>query len=361
MGETMRVGPRLGTLHRRRFFAAIPAVALLVSIASGAEHRATHDRVITYLSETSRDGALVVEWRIFDPVVRTDTLFRSFSGHEPVGIYWDTTGADVQYLDSGTLFRNRWELASQPWPVLQLPENRDISDWWFNADSLCWQAVAVVAVSHGQTWSGTPLHRCRMELWQSDRDGAAWHAALAETIDCEDCSLCRSWKVPDPRGVRRQAAIGFSQLQEAMTIDDWGGTPEAISPPAGESATSSGWRFIPSRSAPERGLALRIGQRSPNLKTLMGPFYLADRRRGTQRLLETPALRRDEETWRMGMVEHDGFLLVTGIRTYVYDLNTGDQIFHPSGYVRRAAVWVKRPPPASVDSLGLRRLRARFR
>lgn len=306
--------------------------------------------MITYFLSRSEAGILSTEWRIFDPATRTDTLFGSFSAR---GVYWDSTETNVEYLSEDMLFRARWELEAQPWPVLRLPDY-GIVDWWFNTDSLCWQGMKVRAVSY------TPP--CQTELWQSDRDGAKWRLAHAETTECTDShTYPGGWRVPDPRGIRRRAAIGLGQLQDAMTVDAWGGTPEPIPPPRGESAGGFQWYYIPFRSAPGRGLALRIGQRSPGLKTFMVPFYLMDRSRGTQRLLETPTLHRDQESWHMGMQEHDGFLLVSGIRTFVFDLSTGAQILpRPTNDVRQA-VWIRRPAPASVDSVGLRRLRARFR
>lgn len=347
-------------MHGRRSYrglhcAIAPALLFLAVMASVVARGDSRDRVITYMP---RGGS---EWRIFDPARRKDELF---TASQPRGVYWDSTESYVEYMNSETLFRIQWEMEAQPWPVLQLPSpSRDVSDWWFNPDSGCWQASAGGVVARNPA-RGEPLYvRCHYELWQSNREGAAWRIAQAETTDtdCRGCSFCNAWKIPDPRAIRRKTVIGFDQLHEAMTIDGWGGTPVVIPPPAGEPPSWLKWYFIPLRSDPERGLALRMGRRSPDLKTFMVPFYLMDRRRGTQRLLETPGLRRDEETWNVGMAENDGFLLVSGNRTYVYDLRTGEQVLNPPGYGDRPAVWIKRPAPARVDTLGLRRLRERFR
>jgi hypothetical protein len=80
-----------------------------------------------------------------------------------------------------------------------------------------------------------------------------------------------------------------------------------------------------------------------------------------QQLLETPENYRDQDLGPTGMEEHDGFLLVSADRTYVYDLRTAEQILAQPNASVRGAVWIKAPAPASVDSLGLSRLRKRFR
>jgi hypothetical protein len=235
-------------------------------------------------------------------------------------------------------------------------------DWWFNPDSVCWQAMKVSAVYHAQRSGERPLQRCRYELWQSDQEGRSWRMARAETTECYDSeSYPHGWKVDDPHGTRRRAAIGIGQLYEAMSLDAWGRKPQAIPSPRGESQNGIPWFFIPLRSDPERGVALRIGKRNPDSKFFLLPLYLIDRRLGTQRMLETFALGRNDELSRMRMEEYGGFLLVSGIRTYLYDLKTGNQVFPHAPTIVRRAVWIRRPALASVDSIGLRRLRARFR
>lgn len=326
----------------------ILAVAILASAVSGSAFSETRDRVITYFDHG--------EWRIFDPARRTDELFLKLGTAR--GVYWDTTETYVEYLDSGQLFRIEWELDAQPWLELQVPQ---VSDWWFNRDSLCWQASSGGGVPRNWARGEAPYTRCHSDLWQSDRDGTNWRIIRSDTTNCGGCYFCEKWQVSDSSVIRRRAAIGLNQLQASMTIDRWGGTPVAIPPPTGEPPSQPDWYYIPFRTAPGRGLALRIGHRSPDLTTFRVPFYLIDRRRGTQRPFETPHLRRDADTWHVGMAEHDGFLLVSGIRTYAYDLNTGDQIFLRPGASPRNAVWIKRPVPARVDTVGLRRLRERFR
>jgi len=187
--------------------------------------------------------------------------------------------------------------------------------------------------------------------------GANWRIAQTETTECGGCYWCTDLKALDPGAVRRKAAIGIRQLHAGMSLDAWGGKPVAIPPPAGEPIFPLKWYFIPFRSAPGRGLALRIREHPPGPKVLVAPLYFMDRTHGTQRLVETFGFRRDQEDWRMRMIEHDGFLLVSssGIA------NTGEQIFHPPGYARLTAGWVKRPRPVRVDAAGLRRLRERFR
>lgn len=347
---------------RRGFLLATPGLVVCLSLSSptiAAESATQSRRVITYFID-SRDvnGADVTQWRIFDPKTRSDTLFATISAHS---VYWDTAETNAEYLSGNELFRVRWEMGAQPWPVLLLPDY-DFVDWWFNDQSRCWQAMKVKAVGQTQSRNAQLIQPCRAELWQSDRDGASWRLASAETTECDDShTYWRGWRASDPPGTHRSASTGLRQLEDAMTVDAWGGKPESIPPPRGESANSSNWYYIPCRSLPGRGMAYRISRRATGTTTFMAPFYLLDRSKGTQQLLETPTIYRDQSLWRIGMEEHDGFLLVSGIRTYVFDLHTGEQILSQPNASVRHAVWIKPPAAASVDSLGLRRLRERFR
>jgi len=311
-------------------------------------------RVVTYFIDRSVNGQAVSEWRILDPVTRIDTLFGDISAR---GVYWDTTETSAMYLSGDRLFKVRWEMGALPWPISRLP-SYDFDDWWREAGTRRLRAVMVRALWHG----ATPTGWCRTETWQSDREGSSWKLARTDTTRCEDSyTYPGGWRVSDPSDTRRGPAIGLRQLQDAMTIDAWGGRPESVRPPHGESASSANWYFIPCRSVAGRGLVFRILRRPGGLKTFMAPFYLVDRARGTQQLLETPAMYRDQDLRLMGMEEQDGFLLISGIRTYVYDLRTGTQILAQPNASVRHAVWIKAPAPPSVDSLGLRRLRERFR
>ncbi len=341
---------------------AIQVLAVLVLLgvpthaATAREASVTH-HVVTYFVDKNVDGHIVTEWRILDPATSRDTLFGTFNAR---GVFWDTTETNVDFVWGEQLFKVRWETGAQPWPIVSMP-SYDVVDWWFNPDSLCWQAAVRGGVPRNWGRGEPPYTRCHSELWQSGREGDAWRIVAADTADCGGCYFCETWRLRDSTMIRRRAAIGLGQLQGAMTIDAWGGTPEAIPPPRGESATSSNWFLIPCRSIPGRGLAFRIGRRLGGVKSFIAPIYLVDHAKGTQQLLETPATHRDQELWPMGMEEHEGFLLVSGIRTYLFDLRTGAQILSQPTWIARQAVWIKAPAPPSVDSLGLRRLRDRFR
>jgi hypothetical protein len=333
---------------------ALPCLVLsavfhvMPSIANVSGPRPSN-RVVTYF--------LGSQWHVFDPVTRRDTLMGGVGAH---AVYWDTAETSVEYLNGGELYRMRWEMEARPWPVLRL--RGWFQDWWFDPEGRCWQAMRVQAVWHAQSASQRPLHRCRAELWQSDSEGTRWRLALAETTECADSNTYPGgWSVADPPGVHRGASVGLGQLEDAMSIDAWGGTPEPIPPPRGEWAYTTDWFYIACRSVPGRGLAFRIRRHPNGLVTFMAPLYLVDRSEGTQQLLDTPTIYRDDELWRMGMEEHDGFLLISGIRTYVFDLRTGEQILSQPNAEVRHAVWIKPPAPSGVDSLGLRRLRERFR
>jgi hypothetical protein len=347
--------------------AAILAFLTIAACTPGPSDASGSDQVIAYLAHVSAGNANRCEWRILDPVSRNDELFRSYQ-HEVRGFDWDSTLSYVEYLESGELYRVEWENDAQPWPTIQLPPVDDVLDCWLNLDENRWQALSAGRIG-ARDGSGHVL--CRSELWQSDRDGESWRIARAETTDCGACLYCEELKTLNPGPIRRGCPLGLSQLQARMASDYLGAEMIPIAPPRGESAVPYDWYFLPSRSDPARGLALRIRQHPPNPeKTPFAPFYLLDRRRGTQRMLETPGLDRDDNASGLGYFERDGFLLVLsvdvkdwrrGTRNYVFDLDSGDQIFHPPRCESVTVVWVKRPRPARVDSAGLRRLRERFR
>ena len=315
-------------------------------------------RVISYFVEKNVEGHIETEWRILDPASRSDRLFLALGAR---AVYWDTTESRVDFIRGAQLFEVYWEDAAQPWPLCSLPEGSSATDWWFNPDSLCWQLAEVLGVERQWARGESPYDRCRSTLWQSDHDGGRWHVVAADTEACAGCYFCDRWMVRDSLAVRRQPAVGLARLQSDMTVDGWGGSAEPIPAPKGEPERGPGWTFVPLRSAPHRGVALRVGQRRGGIQTVMAPLYLIDRSTGTQQLLATPGMYRDQELWPIGMEEHDGFLLVSGMRTYVSDLRSGAQLLgQPYAQVRQA-VWIKAPAHASVDSLGIRRLRRRFR
>lgn len=345
----------------RCLVAGLCVLASATSAHSGATPgRAVPDgrSVVTYFVDKNVEGHIVTEWRVFDPATRVDTIFGALSARS---VYWDTTESTAEYLSGDQLFRVSWEYGAQPWPVLRLP-NYDVRDWWLDAVTRTWRAMVVHGVSCDHSSNPRSPWCCRAEMWQSDRDGLSWQLARAETTDCEDShTYPGGWRVADPPGTRRSPAIGLRQLQDAMSLDAWGGKPEPISPPRGEMSGSTPWVYVPFRTAPGRGLAFRLGHRPLGLTTLAAPLYLVDRSRGTQKLLDTPFMRRDEENWRLGFEEQGGYLLLSGTRTYLFDLSTGAQILPQPCCSVRQAVWVKPLAPASVDTLGLQRLRERFR
>jgi len=350
--------------------ATVIFLLLIVAGAPRTSHAASQDRVITYVAEIWTSGGGRYEWRTFDPVRRKDELFRSFE-RGVRGICWDSTESYAEYVESGTLYRVEWEEEAQPWPMVLLPGVPDLQEAWFNPDSQFWQASTVGGVARNQARGGPHYSACRSELWQSDREGEQWRIAQAETTDCGGCWFCTEWTIPNPAAVRHGAPISLGRLGARMAVDSLGAELIAIPPPRGESAVPYDWYLLPFRSAPGQGLALRIRQH-PGIreKTPFAPFYLMNRSRGAERLLETPGLGRDENASELGLVERDGFLLVysrdathwtAATRNYVFDLSTGEQIFHPPKSRGITVVWVKRPRPARVDVAGLRRLRERFR
>jgi len=310
--------------------------------------------VITYFVARNVHGKRVVEWRIFDPASRVDTLFATVGAKN---VNWDTSGTSVEYVAGGQLLRLQWEWGAQPWPILQLPAG-GLTDCWFNPDSSCWQAAAVGGVPRNYSSNEPPYAQCHSELWESDRDGHNWRIIGADTSSCGGCYFCETWSLSGNPAIRRKPSAGLKQLQNAMTADAWGGPPEPTWPPDGGPQGPPDWYFIPFRTIPKKGLDLRIGTRN-GVRVVRAPFFLMDLRRGTAKELETPYMR--QEDWQLGFEERDGFLLVTGLRTYVFDLRTGELIFSPPEVVVQGAAWINPPAPPSVDKPGLQRLRQRFR
>lgn len=314
--------------------------------------------VVTYFVDKNVQGQIVTEWRVFDPATGVDTLFGALSARS---VYWDTTESIAEYISGDQLFRVSWEHGAQPWPLLRLP-NYDVRDWWLDAVTKTWRAMVVRGVSCEHASSQRSPWCCRAEMWHSNRSGSSWQLARAETTDCEDShTYSGGWRVADPPGTCRSPAIGLRQLQDAMSLDAWGGKPEPIPPPRGEVSGGAPWVYVPFRTSLGRGLAFRLRRSPRGITTLAAPLYLIDRSRGTQQLLDTPFMRRDEEAWQLGFEEQEGYLLLSGTRTYLFDLRTGAQILPQPCCSVRQAVWIKPLAPASVDTLGLQRLRERFR
>lgn len=168
-------------------------------------------------------------------------------------------------------------------------------------------------------------------------------------------------RLGDGSATSRAPRILWSDLEGQLSADRWGGTPKAIPPPQGEFADQGAWEFVPSRSVPGTGLAMRVVAR-PNGPRVRMPMYFLDRRHGAQRVVDLglgpPAFANRE--FRLLMAERDGFLLIDGSRIWVLDLHDGTPSVVGEGHCGKA-VWVPAPNPAREDAAGLRRLRARFR
>ena len=83
--------PVAGLKHAGRFLAMLTLFwAPSDACATGPPRQARH--VISYLTTARVEGQFITEWRIFDPVTRSDTLFGQGTYG---GVYWDTAETSV--------------------------------------------------------------------------------------------------------------------------------------------------------------------------------------------------------------------------------------------------------------------------
>src|SRR4029079_11245095 len=127
----------------RWFFAVMFLAALLAGRALAA---GPCDRVVSYLPYPY-PGSYVRqhEWRVFDPLKRTDRLFLAMPGFFN-DVRWDTTYTTAFFSSGDSLYRVEWKFAAKPELIGRLPRLQDSQGWWFNRDSSCWQVAAMSAV-----------------------------------------------------------------------------------------------------------------------------------------------------------------------------------------------------------------------
>ncbi len=280
------------------------------------------DRVLCYFcgSDTA------AQWRIYDPVRGTDTLFLTLS--KPGTVRWDSSLTHVEYLSGSDLFVADWRFGATPHRVARLPELPSIDDWWFNPDSLCWQLWRMAPLPEGP---GGPLYQdCRAELWQSSRDGTDWHLAVADTEDCQDWYYEPGFRPSfgsetywAPR-MRRVPTVTPDDLTHKVSPESPGAELVESAPECDEPMYDA-----PSRTVPGRWIQFRyLDDAAPEPSRVLYPVHLVDRERGTRTLLCGPDVSCPEEILSTTVSEECGLVLVVRAPelTRLVDIATGREV-----------------------------------
>ncbi len=256
----------------------------IVVLALGSSPLATAgtaacDRALSYFRSSSRG----IEWRVYDPASRTDTLFLTVEGI-PSEMVWDTSLARVDFFIGRTLHRARWRAGSRDRILARFPEKPEACFWWFNPDSACWQFATKRVDLHIPDRQDPRFPACQSELWQSSRDGQRWRFILSDTTvsDMDDC--------------------GLSEGITSLIRNEPKVTPEDFAPPLSESSRedahsfpghsmpdSTGWDalYVPLTSVPVMGIEMFYFSGSTEW-SVAGPAWLVNSSTGSRRVLCGP-------------------------------------------------------------------------
>jgi hypothetical protein len=123
-------------------------LVLLVAILPAPAASLGNRMVVTYLTFITQGNPQHVEWRVFDPVNRRDTMF--WSGvHAPSAVFWDFAWTSVEYVSDGSSWRTLWELGAQPWP-----ETKPVEEGRAASRHGLYQLQARMSVDQ---WGGSPV------------------------------------------------------------------------------------------------------------------------------------------------------------------------------------------------------------
>ncbi len=261
--------------------------------ASGAER----DSVVSYFRDhgvATDSGSWIAssEWRVYDPARRTDRLLLTLPGRAAV-VQWDTTFTSVCFVRSlgfaltDSIYRCDWRFGALPRLVAIAPPPRGYSDFWFNPDSLRWQASQQWPIAGDTLW--------RRELQQADARGREWRRLRGDSVFVDPLDMPTEWAAA--AAMRREPGISEPGAQQDLdrlgTEAVWFDTSTA-SLYAGTSRASgdADWYFLPFRTAPGLGFAYRwdFGIEGPEMAA---PVFVVDLGRHTKHLLPSA----DFESW----------------------------------------------------------------
>lgn len=321
-------------MHKpRKFIVATLLAALWSAQAIAAE---PCDRVVSYFLYPYQDSKLKQhEWRVFDPVTRTDRLF--LAGARGVdGVRWDTTFTTAYFNSGGSLYRVAWRFGATPKLIGPLQPVQESQGWWFNPDSSCWQVAEMSPVGSRDT---TSLWWCR--VWQSNKEVTRWRVVRSDTVACES-SDCGEWPWSQEPWARRAAVVTLEDALREADVDEWTGRASPF-----DTATVSligsegmeGWYFIPSQTSPRRGIGFRLMYSDKTV--VSAPFYFVDLDSRTKTLISALG---ESEGWVTSFLSaHCGLLLLSAFGDpLLIDATTGRTIFSQP-WNSNGAVWV--PPP----------------
>lgn len=285
------------------------------------------DRVLCYF--IGREPA--VQWRIYDPVRRTDRLFLKLS--EEASVRWDSSGSRVEYRVGRELFHADWNLGVKPRRVAVFPELPTIEDWWFNPDSSRWQLWTMASLPEAP--GRPPYEECRAQLWQSSRNGMEWEVVRADTQDCQD------WYYPIVGPAERWSPDLASNMRRVPTV-----ISEDLAPALSEASQGSELLehssacpfplyYVPSRGSALRGVRFRyLAAAAPESPRPLPPVHWVDRKHGRRVLLCGPDRPCPEEITGVELTEQCGLLLVRcdgNSQVRLVDIATGADVSRSNG------------------------------
>ena len=333
-------------MRRRVMFLWV--LPVLLAAASTAQARRTErDSVVSYFRDRvsrtdSSSWISSCEWHVYDPARRVDRLLLTLPGRAQV-VQWDTTFTSVCFTRSlgftmtDSIYRCDWRFGARPRLVGVMPPPKGYTDYWFNPDSVRWQASLQWPVAADTLW--------RRELLQADRQGREWRLLRTDSVIVDPVDMPKAWAVA--AAMRREPGVlepGAQQDLDRLTTEAvWFDTSTARLY-AGTSRDYPGadWYFLPFRAAPGMGLAFRweFGIEGP---VMAAPIFVVDLGRRTGHLLSSA----DHESWcapaHFG-AERRGYAFVSfcfdGPR--IVDVHTGEIVFE-GGPNTRDPTWVLAP------------------
>ena len=253
------------------------------------------------------------------------------------GVRWDTTYSTAFFSSGDSIYRVEWKFGAKPKLIGLLPHVQDPEGWWFNPDSSCWQVAAMSAVGLPDTAS---IWWC--QVLQSNKAVTSWRVVRSDSVPCEDGD-CGYWPWSQEPWARRASAVTLQDAAQEASVEEWTSVASAFDT-ATVTLTGSegedGWRFVPSQTAPRRGVAFRLMYSDETV--VSPPFFFVDLDSKTKSLIST---RGEEESWMTSLLSaHCGLLLLPGAmdNPSLFDATTGKVVFSQS-WNSDGAVWV--PPP----------------
>ena len=300
----------------------------IVSLTVGLTARAwggtpACDRALSYFRTSGGN----VQWRVYDPTSRSDTLFLTVEG-VPSEMLWDTSLTRVDFIVGRSLYRAPWRAGSKGRRVARFPERPEACDWWFNPDSACWQFATQRIDLHIPDRKYADASACQYEVWQSSHNGQRWRIVRTDTtvLEMEDCGLSESVS----SSIRREPTVAREEF--APPLSDLSGDSEHTFPPD-STPDSSGWERLYVPLATARGVGVEMFNFFGSAHwSVAGPAWLVNATTGSRRVLCAAPPTSDKHCSLM-IWEACGLLLVNycGYPARIVDANTGrDAAFHPS-------------------------------